>query len=57
MDKFSSVGNQEQETIDDLYQSYLQNPESLDKSWQHFFAGFEFARTTYPVPGVKANAR
>ncbi|WP_372947916.1 2-oxoglutarate dehydrogenase E1 component [Mariniphaga sp.] len=49
MDKFSSVGNQEQETINDLYQTYLENPESLDKSWQHFFAGFELARTNYPV--------
>jgi 2-oxoglutarate dehydrogenase E1 component len=53
MDKFSSVGNQEQETIDDLYQTYLRNPESLDKSWQHFFAGFEFARMSYPVQGVR----
>ncbi len=49
MDKFSSVGNQEQAVIDDLYQSYLESPESLDKSWQHFFAGFELARTNYPV--------
>jgi 2-oxoglutarate dehydrogenase E1 component len=49
MDKFSSVGNQEQGTIDDLYQTYLEAPESLDESWQHFFAGFELARTNYPV--------
>ncbi|HDR50458.1 MAG TPA: 2-oxoglutarate dehydrogenase E1 component [Mariniphaga anaerophila] len=49
MDKFSSVGNQEQEAVDELYQIYLKNPESLDKSWQHFFAGFELARTNYPV--------
>lgn len=49
MDKFSSVGNQEQETIDDLYQNYLEDPESLDKSWQHFFAGFELARANYPI--------
>ncbi|SHF25705.1 2-oxoglutarate dehydrogenase E1 component [Mariniphaga anaerophila] len=49
MDKFSSVGNQEQEAIDDLYQAYLENPDSLDKSWQHFFAGFELARTNYPA--------
>ena len=48
MDKFSSVGNQEQETIDDLYQTYLEKPESLDESWQHFFSGFELARKHYP---------
>ena len=49
MDKFSSVGSQEQGTVDDLYQTYLEDPESLDESWQHFFAGFELARTNYPV--------
>jgi 2-oxoglutarate dehydrogenase E1 component len=56
MDKFSSVGNQEQETIDDLYQIYVENPESLDKSWQHFFAGFELARINYPVKQAMAMA-
>ena len=52
MDKFSSVGNQELETIEDLYQTYLENPESLDKSWQHYFAGYELARTTFPQNGA-----
>ncbi|MFV0593216.1 MAG: 2-oxoglutarate dehydrogenase E1 component [Draconibacterium sp.] len=47
MDKFSSVGNQELEAVEDLYKSYLENPESIDKSWQHFFAGFELARKNY----------
>ncbi len=48
MDKFSSVGNQELEAIEDLYQSYLENPESVDTSWQQFFSGFELARKQYP---------
>ncbi|HKI87923.1 MAG TPA: 2-oxoglutarate dehydrogenase E1 component [Draconibacterium sp.] len=47
MDKLSSVGNQELEAVEDLYQSYLENPESVDKSWQQFFAGFELARKNY----------
>jgi 2-oxoglutarate dehydrogenase E1 component len=47
MDKFSSVGNQELAAIEDLYQTYLENPGSVDKSWQQFFAGFELARTNY----------
>ena len=47
MDKFSSLGNQEMEAIEDLYQSYLKNPESVDESWRQFFAGFELARTNY----------
>ncbi|HZH72955.1 MAG TPA: 2-oxoglutarate dehydrogenase E1 component [Mariniphaga sp.] len=56
MDKFSSVGNQEQGAIDDLYQTYLKEPQSLDKSWQHFFAGFELARANYPVKQAMAMA-
>ena len=48
MDKFSSVGNQELEAIEDLYQTYLENPKSVDESWQQFFAGFELARKSYP---------
>ncbi|MFV0268555.1 MAG: 2-oxoglutarate dehydrogenase E1 subunit family protein, partial [Draconibacterium sp.] len=53
MDKFSSVGNQELEAVEDLYKSYLEDPESIDKSWQHFFAGFELARKNYPKkPGT-----
>jgi 2-oxoglutarate dehydrogenase E1 component len=53
MDKFSVVGNQENEAIDDLYNTYLENPGALEKSWQHFFAGFELARTRFPVKPVK----
>jgi len=47
MDKFSSAGNQELAAIEDLYQSYLENPSSVDPSWQQFFAGFELARANF----------
>lgn len=49
MNKFSYLGNAETETIEELYRQFKENPESLDKSWQDFFKGFEFARTTFPV--------
>lgn len=52
MDKFSPVGNQELEAIEDLYQTYLENPGLVDKSWQQFFAGFELARQNYPEKPV-----
>ena len=48
MDKFSSVGNQELEAVEDLYKSYLEDPNSVDISWKHFFEGFELARKHYP---------
>jgi len=47
MDKFSQVGNQEIAAIEEMYSSYLIDPESVDQSWKNFFAGFEFARKNY----------
>jgi len=47
MDKFSQVGNQEIAAIEELYSSYLIDPESVDASWKNFFAGFEFARKNF----------
>jgi len=47
MDKFSQVGNQEILTVEELYASYLENPDSVDASWKNFFAGYEFARKNY----------
>lgn len=56
MDKFSSVGNQELSAVEDLYQSYLENPENVDKSWQQFFAGFELARTSFQAKPLPAHS-
>lgn len=47
MDKFSQVGNQEIAAIEEIYSSYLTNPDSVDVSWKNFFAGFDFARKNY----------
>ncbi|MGQ1910516.1 2-oxoglutarate dehydrogenase E1 component [Marinifilum sp. RC60d5] len=49
MDKFSFLGNSEIEYIDDLYQSYKDNPESVEESWRTFFQGFDFASAKFPV--------
>ncbi len=47
MDKFSFFSNAETEYIDNLYKQYLDNPDSVDPSWQRFFEGFEFSRKNY----------
>jgi len=47
MDKFTQVGNQEIAAIEELYQEYLNHPETLDESWSLFFKGFELARKEY----------
>jgi 2-oxoglutarate dehydrogenase E1 component len=49
MDKFSFLGNSEIEYIDELYQSYKNDPESVEESWKQFFQGFDFASTKFPV--------
>lgn len=47
MDKFSQVGNQEVAAVEELYQDYINDPESVEESWRHFFKGYELARTNY----------
>jgi 2-oxoglutarate dehydrogenase E1 component len=44
LDDFSFLGNLEIETVEALYRDYQKDPHSVDKSWQQFFRGFEFAR-------------
>ncbi len=49
MDKFSFTGNSEIDSIDNLYEQYKSNPDSIDIQWQKFFEGFEFAQKHFPV--------
>lgn len=43
MDQYSYIANSEAAYVDQLYQSYKQDPQSVDPSWQQFFKGFEFS--------------
>ena len=47
MDKFTFVGNSDVAAIENLYQQFLSNPESVDESWSQFFKGFDFAKANY----------
>jgi 2-oxoglutarate dehydrogenase E1 component len=47
MDKYSYIANAHGNYIDELYQSYKQDPNSVDESWGRFFEGFEFSLTKY----------
>ncbi|MBX3163325.1 MAG: 2-oxoglutarate dehydrogenase E1 component [Bacteroidetes bacterium] len=49
MDNFSYVGSSDVNAIDELFVQFQKNPESVDKTWQDFFKGFEFAQKAYPV--------
>ncbi len=47
MDRFTAVGNQEIAATEELYKSYLNDPQSISESWRNFFDGFEFGRKSY----------
>lgn len=51
MDKYSYIANAHSGVIDDMYQSYKADPNSVDVSWQRFFEGFEFSLQKYGENG------
>lgn len=54
MDKYSYVANAHANYIDELYQSYKNDPESIDYSWKKFFEGFDFSSQGYGESGGSA---
>src|SRR5690554_1109102 len=44
MDKLSYLSNADSGYVDALYQSYLEDPESVDFGWQKFFEGFDLGQ-------------
>ena len=52
MEDFSFIGNSDISSIEELYQKYLKDPESIDSGFAHFFKGFDFAMTHFqPLSG------
>lgn len=47
MDRFSFLNAAHTQFFSDLYDQYLQNPDSVEPSWRAFFQGFDFGMTTY----------
>ncbi len=47
MDKHSYLSNADGSVIENYYQQYLENPDSVEEGWKKFFEGFEFARKNY----------
>lgn len=47
MDKHSYLSNADGAVIEDYYQRYINDPESVSEGWKKFFEGFEFARKNY----------
>jgi 2-oxoglutarate dehydrogenase E1 component len=51
MDKFSFLGNGDVVAMEELFQQYLKDNNSVEADWRQFFAGFEFARKNYEDAG------
>lgn len=50
MDDLSFLQHLDTEAVEELYQKYREDPESIDPSWHHFFQGFDLARKDYSHP-------
>lgn len=51
MDKFSYLSNGDVSAIEDLYDHYRNDPESVDFGWKKFFEGFEFSSKNFDSNG------
>ncbi len=47
MDRFSFLNAAHTDFFAELYDQYLENPDSVEPSWRSFFQGFDFGTTTY----------
>ena len=47
MDKFSFLGALHTGMIEQMYDQYLQDPQSITEEWSNFFQGFDFAKEVY----------
>ena len=47
MDKFSFLGGMHSNMIDEMYEKFSEDPESIDEQWSHFFQGYDFAKEAY----------
>ncbi|MEZ5069663.1 MAG: hypothetical protein R2751_01515 [Bacteroidales bacterium] len=50
MDALTFLQGLNSDAIEELYQNYRNDPDSIDASWLHFFQGFDLARRDYIHP-------
>ena len=51
MDKFSFLNTAHTAYFADLYDQYLQNPDSVEPSWRAFFQGYDFGSENSELDG------
>jgi 2-oxoglutarate dehydrogenase E1 component len=52
MDKFSYLGNGDVNAVEEIYQQYKNNPDSVEEGWKKFFQGFDFFQANYGEAAV-----
>ena len=52
MDKFSFLGALHTAWVEEMYDKYLQDPQSIEEEWSNFFQGFDFAKEVYTEDDV-----
>jgi len=51
MDKYSFLNAAHTAYFADLYDQYLENPDSVEPSWRAFFQGYDFGSENYSMEG------
>ncbi|MFZ6010521.1 MAG: 2-oxoglutarate dehydrogenase E1 component [Bacteroidota bacterium] len=51
MDKYSYISNADVGYLDQLYQTYKKDPNSVDVTWQKFFEGYDFSQQRFGENG------
>ena len=51
MDRFSFLNTVHTDFVADLYEQYLDNPDTVEASWRSFFQGYDLANTDYSLDG------
>lgn len=55
MDNHSYLGNADAVVLDEMYQKFLIDSDSVEEGWRKFFEGFEFARKNFDTASQKLN--
>ena len=56
MDLHSHLSNAEPAAIEALYRQFLDDPNSVDPTWRHFFLGFDFAQRVYGEDALESGS-
>ena len=55
MDKYSFLGSLDVNMIEEMYNQYINDPQSVEEEWIKFFQGFDFAREVYDEDDLPHN--